>query len=72
MTDLRKRIDIMKLRLDLEDARAAADNFLDLLSRETQTKAGLATELRMAMQEVDALRDELDEARNRIQELEES
>lgn len=65
-------VDRNKLRLDLEDMRAERNNYLDLLTRETATKAGLARELEVAIQEVDHLRDELDEARTRIQELEES
>lgn len=64
-------VDRNKLRLDLEDMRAERNNYLDLLTRETATKAGLARELEVAIQEVDHLRDELDEARTRIQELEE-
>lgn len=60
------------LELDLEDARAEADNHRMLLVAETATKASLAKELHFAMQEVNDLRSELDEARARIQELEES
>lgn len=70
MSELTRRIDDIKLKLDLEDAKAERDNYLGLLTRETKTKAGLARELEMAIQEVDHLRDELDEARNRIEELE--
>ena len=42
MSDLTKRIDLFKLRIALEDAKAERDNYLGLLVRETATKAGLA------------------------------
>lgn len=64
-------VDRNKLKLDLEEALAVADNHRMLLVAETATKASLANELQMAMQEVRDLQNELDEARTRIQELEE-
>lgn len=65
-------VDRNKLRLDLEDARAEADNHRMLLVAETATKASLAKELHFAMQEVNDLRNELEAAQARIRELEEA
>jgi len=63
MSDLTKRIDLFKLRIALEDAKAERDNYLGLLVRETATKAGLARELEMALQEIDCLRADSDPPR---------
>lgn len=72
-------VDRNKLRLDLEDARARADLLSDKLAEEKACQAWYAKELAMAHSEIRSLESdldtanyELDEARTRIQELEES
>ena len=61
----------VELRAEIEDMRAQRNNYLDLSVMHSGSAAKSAKELRMALDEIDLLSTQLEDAEDRIAELEE-